>query len=79
MAVSYHTDTIDLLVAERYGLPSQSQQLASALHHIEQLRGQLSDANAALAVQAAELAVLRPAPTPVLRLHRGGKRTKRGA
>ena len=76
---SHHTDLIDTLTAERYGLPGLGQQLAAALHHIEQLRGQLSDANAALAVQAAELAVLRPAPTPVLRLHRGGKRTKRGA
>ena len=76
---AYNTDLVDLLTAERYGLPSQSQQLTAALHHIEQLRGQLSDANAALATQAAELAALRPAAPPVLRLHRGGKRTKRGA
>ena len=76
---AYNTDLVDLLTAERYGLPSQSQQLAAALHHIEQLRGQLSDANAKLATQAAELAALRPASAPVLRLHAGGRRRKGGA
>jgi len=77
--MSAHTDLVDGLYAERYGLPGLGQQLAAAMHHIDQLRDQLADANAKLAVQAVELAALRPVRAPILRIHRGGKRGKGAA